>query len=305
MDPARPFLTLCIPTRNRCGYLEELLASLERQIREAALPPGVFRVIVSDNASTDGTPDLVRGVAPRLPNLVYSPNATNLGAEGNVIKCARAVQGRFGWIAGDDDILNPGALTGILKALEDPDLGLMINLDTNYDPRMPRPRRYPTARDYIQACAEGNPHVLIEHTLLTSNVFRADCFDIEAAERASASNYPHSYGWMTGLKARGGAVLLSNLPAITVRPQRAPAVDGLWPTNLEKSWNDYLLWLRDTFDVPTLRPEAALEHVKNALFDKIRRHPLRFIRNNLPALRQPQAYLYFLKRVWHHCRTRR
>jgi glycosyltransferase involved in cell wall biosynthesis len=297
-----PLLSICIPTRNRCGYLRELLERLEAEARGLNLPAGRIEIRVSDNASTDGTAELVRAMSARWPVLEHCPNEVNIGAERNVIRCFDLARGEFCWISGDDDRVHPGALGRILDALNDAGLGLMVNLDTNYEARIERPRRFGSFRDYARGCAQANPHILIEHTLLTSNVFRTARFDRAAAEAAIHTNYPHMYGLAQGLRDRGGAVLLTAFPAIEVRARRAPAVDGAWPENLERSWVEYLGWIRRECDVPELSPERAVGHVREALFHKLRRHPLRFIWNNLPALVQPQAYAYFFKRLWHNRR---
>jgi glycosyltransferase involved in cell wall biosynthesis len=48
--------TIAVCTRNRAEVLPQCLASLETQVAE----PGQIEVLVVDNGSTDGTPDLVR-----------------------------------------------------------------------------------------------------------------------------------------------------------------------------------------------------------------------------------------------------
>jgi len=299
---AEGLLSICIPTRNRAGYLQELLAALELQVREHGISPRALSIHVSDNASTDETAALVQGKARHLPHLSYQRHPENVGAERNVLACARLAQSPFCWIVGDDEVLNPGALAHVLAALQEPKLALLILLDTGYDSRLSRPARFGSYRDFAAECARVNPHVLVQHTLLTSNVFLTERFDFAAAEAAAQTNYPHMYGLLTGLLKQGGEVVVSDFPAITIRERRAPAVDGVWPTNLERSWRDFLTWQKQQFNLPELDPDVALAQVRRALFNKIRRHPLRYLWNNLPALAQPQAYWYFLKRLWNHCR---
>jgi glycosyltransferase involved in cell wall biosynthesis len=299
---AAEFLSICIPTRNRATYLRDVLTAFQTQIEEQRLSPDTVRVYVSDNASTDGTAELVQGLAARLPHFTYWRQPQNVGAERNVLACARLGQGRFCWISGDDELINPGALAHVLQAIADPRLALLIMLDTGYEAGLKRPARFATYRDFAAECARVNPHLLVQHTLLTSNVFLLDRFEHAVAEAAMHTNYPHMYGILTGLLKRGGEVLVSDFPAITLREQRAPAVDGVWPANLEQSWHDYLAWQREQFNLPELRPEAALEQVRRALLARIKKHPFRFLWSNLPALVQPQAYWYFLKRLWYHRR---
>lgn len=291
------FLSICIPTRNRSYYLREMLTSFAGQIAELQLPLTTLKLYVSDNASTDDTPEVVKSFAARLPHLVYSRNAENIGADRNVIQCTRLARGEFVWVAGDDDIIEPGALGKILEALKEPGLALMVNLDTGYNARLKRPARFESFRDYAAECARSNPHILIQHTLVTSNIFRADCFDADYAETMLHTNYSHMYAMVKPVIEKGGAVLLPEFPAVTIRKRRAAAVDGVWPTNLEKSWHEYLHWLREKLQLPELDPDAVLEFVRGDLLRRIRANPFKFVWNNLPALKQPQAYAWFLKRL--------
>jgi hypothetical protein len=105
------------------------------------------------------------------------------------------------------------------------------------------------------------------------------------------------YGLANGLIRKGGAVYLSDFPVVTVRARRAPPEDGVWPANLEKSWLEYVGWMKQELNLPELRPEAVVELARDALWQKIRRNPFKYVWNNLPALKQPQAYRWFLRRV--------
>ncbi len=301
----RVLLTIGIPTRNRAGYLRDLLAALETQARDPLVDACSLEILVSDNASTDDTAALAQCCASRLPILRYWRNATNIGARGNYHKLIDEAAGRFVWIIGDDDLLLPGALAHTLQALrDDPDLALLLHFDTRYDPRIRRPQRFTTYRDFIRECARVHPHALIEHTLTTSNVYRADAFDRAFAKQNDETDFLHMYGMGQGLRARGGAIHVSAFPAIQVRDARAPAVDAVWPTDLERSWLVYLGWIRDQFDVPELNPQVAIDYIRRELVRKITRHPVRYVRDNLHALRQPQAWWWFLKRLFFHGRRR-
>jgi glycosyltransferase involved in cell wall biosynthesis len=300
-----PLLTIGIPTRNRLAYLRDLVLALEAQIRADDLSSQMVEVLVSDNASQDQTRAFVEEVAARLPNLKYSRNSENLGALGNYHKLVRDARGRFIWIIGDDDLILPGALVDTLELLRaDPGLGMLIHFDTRYDSKLRRPLRFASYRDYIRECARVNPHALVEHTLTSSNVYRADAFDRAFAQEKDATDFAHMYGMGRGLKLRGGAIHVSSFPAIRVRDRRAPAVDGVWPTDLERSWLNYLGWLKESFDVPELRPQSAIDHIRHDLIRKITSHPVRYIRDNLLALRQPQAWWWFLKRLLFHGRRK-
>lgn len=294
-------LTLGIPTRNRSGFLGDLLREIKKQALEGGVPESSLEVLVSDNASDDGTPSLLAEVARGFPHLRHWRNPVNIGPQGNYHKLVDASDGRFLWIVGDDELLLPGGLAHSLSTLEThPRCGLLLHFDVRYEPRLDRPATFAGYRDYIRECARRNPHALVEHTLTSSNIYAVDAFDRAFARAHDATDFPHMYGMARGLARNGGEILVSAHPTIRVRDQRAPAVDGAWPTDLERSWIDYLGWLRAEFDVPELRAEPAIAHIRRELFRKITRHPLRYLRDNAGALRQPKAWWWFLKRLFFH-----
>ncbi len=114
-------LSILIPTYNRAGFLRTTLGLLLRFLGEE---PRV-EVVVSDNASADGTRGLVREYQQRFPGVVrYSRNESNVGSVNNVLTCVESLaRGEFCWVIGDDDVILPGALQRILEVLDaDPDL---------------------------------------------------------------------------------------------------------------------------------------------------------------------------------------
>jgi len=175
---------------------------------------------------------------------------------------------------------------------------LLINLDTNYAVQIKRPARFDCFRDFAAECARTNLHLLMEHSLITCNVFRTAAFDQAVSEAKMDTFYGHMYGLVAGLHKNGGAVYLSDFPVVTVRERRAAAVDGVWPDIIEKAWMDYLSWMRQELDLPELQPEKVLGLARGVLWRKITRNPFKYVWNNLPALLQPKAYAWFLRRVW-------
>ncbi|MGE3308323.1 MAG: glycosyltransferase family 2 protein [Limisphaerales bacterium] len=300
MDPA--LLTIAIPTRNRSEFLREsLFAFVDQILALDSREQSCVRLHVSDNTSTDSTPEVIRAAQSCLPGLSAHRHPENVGASRNVNSCVRAAATRHCWVVGDDEHICPGAVRHVLELLtrqEPPDL--LVCFDSKYDPRLSRPQRFPSYRHYAEACAAANPHALIEHTLVSSNVFRTSLFDQAIAEATLATDYSHMYAVLSSLATQGGTVHVSEQPVITVRRNRAPAVDGVWPTNLEASWLEYLRWQRETFGVPTLIPEAALDQVRRQLVEKLTRHPLQYLRDNAKSLRDPKALVWFVKRLFFH-----
>ncbi|MGH9606790.1 MAG: glycosyltransferase family 2 protein [Terracidiphilus sp.] len=110
---ARPLLSFAIPTYNRAKHLDQLLGVLFQQLH------GESRVelIVSDNASTDNTPDVVEAYKRQGLQILHLRNQENQGPDSNILQCYEQAVGKYVWIFGDDDMLAPGAMKRVLQAL--------------------------------------------------------------------------------------------------------------------------------------------------------------------------------------------
>lgn len=107
----QPILTIGIPTYNRSYYLSKCLKAIYRQIGN----DDIVEVFVSDNASTDNTPEIVAKYKP-YPNLRYHRNAENIGSRNfeNVWSSAR---GKYVVAVGDDDYFFEAMLYNMIKVL--------------------------------------------------------------------------------------------------------------------------------------------------------------------------------------------
>jgi glycosyltransferase involved in cell wall biosynthesis len=109
-----PLLSICLPTYNRSKLLKEALNALAPQVENAV---GV-ELVVSDNASTDDTPKVVRTAQRKWKCIKYHRNSVNSGLAGNFLLLTdKLARGKFCWIVGDDDIVRPGAVDRILDVL--------------------------------------------------------------------------------------------------------------------------------------------------------------------------------------------
>jgi abequosyltransferase len=129
-DP-RPLLTIAIPTYNRRERLALLLGMLEPQIAELLQ----VELLISDNASDDGTEELVRGAIAEGLRCRYLRNPENYDADPNFLQCYEQAAGTYVWIFGDDDVLFPGSLETILQRLKEPvDIVYMAPFGFNEEP---------------------------------------------------------------------------------------------------------------------------------------------------------------------------
>ena len=107
-----PRLSVCIPTFNRAQYIGLAIASVLEQA--IGLP---VEIVVCDNASTDGTQELVRGLMAAHPQLRYERNEVNLGADGNTLRAPSHGRGDYLWILGSDDTITPGSMAMLMQAI--------------------------------------------------------------------------------------------------------------------------------------------------------------------------------------------
>ena len=90
-----------IITYNRAPNLRETLSRLaESPFRET-------RITVLDNASTDATPVVTAEFARRFPHYEVIRHPYNIGGPGNLLRAFELSRGRYTWVLGDDDQLNP------------------------------------------------------------------------------------------------------------------------------------------------------------------------------------------------------
>ena len=107
-------LSICIPTFNRCRYLKNALTHLFDEQRF----PFEFEVVVSDNASTDGTRELVEGFMQLHAQVRYIRQSRNVGAEANYHAAIRLARGEYTVYLADDDMLFPGRLVSVIEYLD-------------------------------------------------------------------------------------------------------------------------------------------------------------------------------------------
>jgi len=106
--PADPMVSFVLATHNR---REVVLHTLER-IAACGLDRGAYEIIAVDNASTDGTPEAIRGRVDRLLRL-----RRNAGS------CAKAIgvepaRGRFIIFLDDDSFPRPGSVLRMMQRFE-------------------------------------------------------------------------------------------------------------------------------------------------------------------------------------------
>ncbi|MCX7705665.1 MAG: glycosyltransferase [bacterium] len=116
MKTLKPLLSIGIPTYNGADHIREALDSVIAQMDDIE---NEIEIVVSDNASTDETPEIIRQYAQRYSFVRYFRNNENVGFDGNVNLVFERAKGQFVWILSDDDTLRKGALKMVLTRLKE------------------------------------------------------------------------------------------------------------------------------------------------------------------------------------------
>jgi glycosyltransferase involved in cell wall biosynthesis len=104
-----PTVSIGIPTFNRPAFLTQAIQGVLRQTFQD------FEIIISDDCSTDNTPEVARGIGD--PRIHYHRTQTNLRPPRNWNECVRLAQGEFFALLPDDDAYFPNFLAEMVSAL--------------------------------------------------------------------------------------------------------------------------------------------------------------------------------------------
>lgn len=107
-----PFLTIAIPTWNRCKPLQENVLSLIREIGDTWIED--VEIVISDNASTDETESFCHTLCKKYPFIRYHRNPDNLGANANFQNVIQLARGQYVWLFGDDDLIVENCISKII-----------------------------------------------------------------------------------------------------------------------------------------------------------------------------------------------
>lgn len=136
-------LSVAIPTYNGAKYIREALDSIIAQLDDITEK---IEIVVSDNASTDGTEEIIREYVKKYPSIVsYYKNENNVGFDRNVDLIFKRAKGEYVWLLSDDDTLKEKSILIFLDKLnkyKNPSI-LLLNYsecDVNMNERLHRYR---------------------------------------------------------------------------------------------------------------------------------------------------------------------
>lgn len=240
-------LSLCIPTYNRVNYLRELMPQLIAEVEDVNRAAVQVELLISDNATTDGTEDYLREISCR--GLKVYRNAENIGGNRNFLACVERASGEYIWLFGDDEVIEPGGVGRVLKLLSSMHPALLILRADGGETDIAEEVFYPDYGACLRAEMNRNAAFALSHSLITTNVFRRDVFDLKEATSMLYTCYAHLYGLMKELRLGGRVAVKTGV--FRVRPQRAPF--ERWPTALCVKQAGYLWRVAGWFEVPRMR----------------------------------------------------
>jgi glycosyltransferase involved in cell wall biosynthesis len=210
MTRKRPLLTLAIPTYNRGVFLRQFLDSVRDQLRSNS----EVELIVSDNASTDETPEIMEEESRRGTRLTYIRNPENIGPDANFLQCYERAGGKYVWVMGDDDVLAPYALQRIVGCLFGDEFDLVyltpFGFEGDYAPQgNPSPTQW-----NVRTFDDPEPFVRRVHfffAMISANIVnkdRVESIGHEPFSKLVGSNLIH-LGWIfTALRGHHKSMLI-------------------------------------------------------------------------------------------------
>ncbi len=121
--PGKILLSIAIPTFNRAEQLAFCLNSILEQSSQLS---DKIEIVISNNNSSDATSEVVRKYARKFKHFRYVEQARKLSIEENANAVARLAKGKFLWLFGDDDYLEPNGLKVVVDTIKENDCHFYI-----------------------------------------------------------------------------------------------------------------------------------------------------------------------------------
>jgi GT2 family glycosyltransferase/glycosyltransferase involved in cell wall biosynthesis len=120
IEAIHPKVSVIIASYNTLAQTRRCLESL---LRYTGYPH--YEIIIVDNGSTDGSPLFLAHAAWRCPRIRVITNAANLGFSAAANQGIAAAGGEYLVLLNSDTVVTTGWLAGLLRHLEDPQVGLV------------------------------------------------------------------------------------------------------------------------------------------------------------------------------------
>ena len=273
-----PKVSICIPTYNTARYLPQAI--------ESVLAQGFadFELVICDNASTDGTPELCQRYRDGRVRYLRFDELTNQA--GNFNRCLSEARGDLVTLLHSDDYFLPGFLDDRVSRFErDPKLGLVFGAVEVVDAggahvstsaRWPQDRSFGAGElveELVMACLVSPPSLMVKRGLIEkTGRFRSDL------------TWGHDWEWTIRLAERGAAEYASRALAAYRVHDASGTAEIL---NAAKNGNQERRILQETF--ARLLSNTSLQGRRRAAYRALSRRQMYFAEQSLLADRKPVA----------------
>ena len=232
-------LCICIPTFNRIDKLRKSLS----YHANLCLKYGAG-LVVSDNASTDGTRELLIQYKEQYSWFDFVSNHSNIGPDANfnrALKLGLQTEANYMWLLGDDDFIEPDALIEVLNRLDDdtPNFLLVNTKNQVYDHL---PFIYTSHSDLLRDLAWHT-------TFMSSLIFSKSAANFGIESNESSPNFSHVFGIFN---------YLSTLNSIRISWIQKPSVTTMRLDSSLPSWFPHILdifvsnWVKTINGLPSI-----------------------------------------------------
>ncbi len=187
-----PRISICIPNYNMAAYVGEAIASGLNQTEPD------LEVVVVDNASTDGSWDIIRDYANRDPRVRPYRHEELVRMPANWNRCVRRATGDTLVLLSADDILRPGFAAACLALFDRrPDLGYVWAERSHLNEQgcvTDIPPFY-TAGGFIPGAEEARINLIGGHTAPSQMLVRTSCLH-------DIGGYDERFDWAFDIHAK-------------------------------------------------------------------------------------------------------
>jgi glycosyltransferase involved in cell wall biosynthesis len=122
----RPQVTIALPVYNGAESVASAVESVLAQTHAD------LELVISDNASTDGTEEICRHFARADKRVVYQRHARNVGVIKNFRSAAEVATGRYVRWLGDDDAIEPDYVSQTLRVFSEDETRVLVTTQIAY-----------------------------------------------------------------------------------------------------------------------------------------------------------------------------
>lgn len=161
----QPLVAIGVPVYNGERFLEATLDCLLAQTYRN------IEIIVSDNASTDGTAAICKRYAQLDPRVKHARTEINVGANGNIRRLAGMFRGEYFKLSNADDLVGPEFVARCVEVLEsDPSVALVCTLSRLIDMDGRPLRNYQDDMHICESSAVDRFVRILERIRLTNSI---------------------------------------------------------------------------------------------------------------------------------------